>query len=467
MGRTGYRRYALDGSLQELLQPTEEGDGEILYRRTAYDYDLNGNMVREQRCGGYWDRNGNLVKTDGADLILQFTYDKRDRRIRVEDGTGAAISYRYDVQGKPVHEERLISGDVKQVLNYEYDRAGRLTRIKEELDSGLPELPGEHKYAVTTYRYDENGNRTEIITPEGYHILREYDSRDRLRSERVLDKRNGIDRTAEISYDNAGNITKITRQGKGQDAWELRYDYDLKDRITHVEDCLGPVFRYTYDRNDQLKEEVLPQSSGKHEYENRNAYTYNVYGQMLSMTDGAHIVQNENRYRPDGKLLLERTADGNAAEHSYGINGMETETRTTRSKKVGLPAQQYAYDSRGRITGLVNGNRNETGYGLDAWGRIRGVQNADGGKEGYTYDYVGNITSTKDANGGIITYHYNSQGKVCEIIDQEGHSENFRYDREGRMMLHTDRNGNQVRASYNVDKIRSLRQEQTETAGTP
>ncbi len=283
------------------------------------------------------------------------------------------------------------------------------------------------------------------------HILREYDSRDRLRSERVLDKGNGIDRTTEVSYDSAGNITKITRQGKGQEAWELRYDYDLKDRITHVEDCLGPVFRYAYDRNDQLKEEVLPQASGNHAYVNRNTYTYNAYGQMLSMTDGANIVQGENRYRPDGKLLSERTADGHEAEYAYGINGMETEIRTARSRKAGLPAQQYSYDSRGRIKGLADGNGNETGYGLDAWGRIKGIQGADGGKEGYTYDYAGNITSTKDANGGVITYRYNSQGKVCEITDQEGHSETFRYDREGRMTLHTDRNGNQVRASYNVD----------------
>ena len=169
-----------------------------------------------------------------------------------------------------------------------------------------------------------------------------------------------------------------------------------------MEDCLGPVFRYTYDRNDQLKEALLPQASEKYNYENRNTYTYNTYGQILSMTDGAHVVQNENRYRPDGKLLSERTADGNVAEYAYGLNGMETEIHTARSKKAGLPAQQYTYDSRGRITGLVNGNRNETGYGLDAWGRIKGVQSADGGKEGYTYDYAGNITSTNQRRHNYI-----------------------------------------------------------------
>lgn len=450
-GRITYRSYTLDGHLQELLQPMEEQEGEILYRKTIYDYDPNGNLIREQRCGGYWDRYGSMVKADGAGLVLQFAYDKRNRRIRVEDGTGAMVCYRYDVQGKLVFEERVISEDVKQVLRYGYDRAGRLIEIKEELNSGLPEISGEHKYALTTYRYDENGNRTEIVTPEGYHIFREYDSRDRLSCERILDKENGIDRTAKISYDPAGNITKITRQGKGQDAWELRYDYDLKDRIIHAEDCLGPVFSYTYDKNDRLKEEILPQACGNHAYENRNIFTYNAYGQTLSMADGAGILQRESQYFPDGKLSFMRTADGNEVEYSYGIGGMETEIRTARSKKADLPAQQYAYDSRGRITGLVNGNGNGTGYDLDSWGRIQGVRNADGGKEGYTYDFAGNITSTKDANGGVITYRYNSQGKVCEIIDQEGQSETFRYDREGRMTLHIDRNGNQVRASYNVD----------------
>ena len=451
MGRTAYRKHTLDGQLQELLEPADERDGEILYRRTAYEYDLNGNMVREQRCGGYWDRNGNLIMADGADLVLQFTYDKRNRRIRAEDGTGAVISCRYDVQGKPVYEERLVSEDVKQVLHYEYDRAGRLTKIKEELDSGLPETAGDHKYAVTTYRYDGNGNRTEIITPEGYRIFREYDSRDRLASERVLDKSNGIDRTAEISYDNAGNITKITQRGKGQDAWELRYGYDLKDRITHAEDCLGPVFQYAYDKNDRLAEEILPQAFGKMSYERRCLYAYNAYGEMLSMKDGAGTIQKENRYLPDGKLSLTRNADGNETEYIYGISGMASEIRTARSRKAGLPAQQYTYDSRGRITGLVNGNGNTTGYDVDSWGRVRGVHNADGGKEGYAYDFAGNITSTEDAGGGVITYRYNSRGKVCEIIDQEGHSETFRYDREGRMTLHTDRNGNWVRTSYNVD----------------
>lgn len=450
-GHTTYRGYTPDGRLQEILQPAMEREGEILYRRTAYEYDLSGNLTCERRYGGYWDRGGSMAMAEGPDLILRFAYDRRNRRIRVEDGTGAAVCYRYDVQGKLVYEEQAVSEDVKKVLHYRYDRAGRLTEIREELDSGLPEIPGEPRCAVTAYKYDENGNRTEIVTPEGYHIFREYDSRDRLSSERVLDKRNGIDRTVSVSYDPAGNIIKVIRQGKGQEAWEMSFGYDLKDRIIHVEDCLGPVFGYAYDKNDQLKEVTLPQAGGSHPYGNHNVYTYNAYGQGLSMSDGAGTVQRENLYFPDGRLSSMRTADGGDTEYVYGINGLVTEIHTPRSREEGRPSQRYSYDSRGRITGVVNGNGNPTGYDLDSWGRVQEMRNADGGKEGYAYNFAGSITSTRDANGGVITYRYNSQGKVCEIIDQEGNSETFRYDREGRMTLRTDRNGNRVRTSYNVD----------------
>ena len=341
-----------------------------------------------------------------------------------------------------------------RVFHYSYDRAGRLTEIREELDNGLSAAEGDRKYAVTRYRYDENGNRTEIITPEGYRILREYDACDRLIRERTVDRANGMDRTVSVTYDYAGNIIGITRQGKGLEAWETRYDYDLKDRIIHAKDCLGPVFVYEYDKNDQLKTELLPESGSRTmpgAPQNRNSYCYNAYGSLLTRTDGAGTVQEEYRYLPDGKPVIFRGADGQEIVYTYGIHGQETEIHTARSRKAGKAVQSFCYDSRGRITGIKDGNENRTGYGMDGWGRVQKVQHADGGEEGYTYDFAGNITSTTDANGGVITYRYNSQGLVCEIIDQEGCSETFRYDREGRMVLHTDRNGNRVRTTYNVD----------------
>ena len=63
--------------------------------------------------------------------------------------------------------------------------------------------------------------------------------------------------------------------------------------------------------------------------------------------------------------LVTGFADGQEIRYAYGAHGRE-ETSTARSRKAGRAAQKYRYDSRGRITGVVNGNGNETGYDLDA-----------------------------------------------------------------------------------------------------
>ena len=455
-GRSIYYSYNLQGKLIQVLRPAEEKEGQVLYERISFKYYTSGTMVgtadlKEQiRHSGYWSREGKLVKEEGKDLTLQFTYDARNRLIKVEDNVGARIKYSYDVKGNRTCEEKQISDDVSQIIKYSYDKAGRLTERKEILNSGLEAAEGESKYAITLYSYDENGNRTKIVTPEGYHIYRKYDSCDRLICERSADKANGIDRTVSITYDRAGNITKLTRQGIDTDAWEISYDYDLKDRITHVEDCLGPVFIYDYNKNDKIEKEILPQA-GEHASENNYSYSYDYRGNVIEKSDALETVHRRNSYLTDGKLERTETADGNSITYNYGINGKTAEVYTARSSKENQSAQEYNYDARGRITGLKDGRNNQTGYDVDGWGRISHIHSVDGGIEKYTYDYAGNITSTTDANGGVITYRYNSQGKMCEIIDQEGNSETFRYDREGRMTLHADRNGNQVRTSYNMD----------------
>ncbi|MBU3134514.1 hypothetical protein KPL40_19050, partial [Clostridium gasigenes] len=104
------------------------------------------------------------------------------------------------------------------------------------------------------------------------------------------------------------------------------------------------------------------------------------------------------------------------------------------------------------ITGITDGNGNETSYILDDWGRITQITTPEGGTEKYTYDFAGNITSTTDANGGRIEYFYNNLGQVSEIKDQEGNSEYFYYDNEGNLTKHIDRNQNHVDRKYNIDR---------------
>lgn len=112
--------------------------------------------------------------------------------------------------------------------------------------------------------------------------------------------------------------------------------------------------------------------------------------------------------------------------------------------------QQYKYNARGQITGVVDGNQNPISYDVDSWGRITGIGFADGVKEGYEYTPAGQISRTIDGNGNAVQYRYNSLGKVSERTDQLGFTETFRYDEEGNLSLHIDRDGRQLQRACNV-----------------
>lgn len=90
-GYTTRYTYDLLGRLVRELAPVGSGAEDVSYRMTEYAYDGNGNRIQETRYGGRYTENGTLTEA-GTDLILTFTYDARNRLVRVEDGLGARVS---------------------------------------------------------------------------------------------------------------------------------------------------------------------------------------------------------------------------------------------------------------------------------------------------------------------------------------------------------------------------------------
>ena len=447
--------YDLLGRLVRELVPVGSGAEDVSYCMTEYAYDGNGNRIREIRYGGRYTQNGTL-KEAGTDLILTFTYDARNRLVRVEDGLGARVSYGYDVRGNRTSEEQVISrgeegdaGTVLKKIRYRYDKAGRLTEKREILDSGLKEDTGKRiGLAITRYTYDANGNRTGIITPEGYRINREYDCRDRLIVEQLEDKENGIDLKTFFTYDKAGNLTGIRQEGKEGQRREITYCHDLKDRLTKVQELDGPVVMASYDKNDRMagRKDLLPVESEQY---GSTQYSYDIRGNLTESRKNGKTAER-NEYDRKDRIIENTDGDGIEVHCRYGIQDEQRQFLTAGSRKQDKAAQTLIYDARGMVTGTEDGCGNRTGYQTDGWGRILSVETAEGGREEYAYDAAGNVTQGTDANGNTIRYAYNSMGKVCAITDQSGNIESFRYDREGREIEHTDRNGTVTETQYNV-----------------
>ena len=411
-----------------------------LYRVIAYTYDSQGNKVEEAYGQQEVERDG---EPDGWHRI-HFSYDKNNHLNVVKDDFGAKMRYDYDCLGNVTLEERVIADGVHSVIHYAYNKNGWLVQRTEEIQGN-----GPVQAAVTRYAYDANGNLTKITTPKGSEIRRSYDADDRLTGERVLDRKNGIDRRVQYAYDAAGNVLKQAILGTDGECLESSTWYDLKDRATHRTNPAGGVTRYLYDRNDRLRKEINPYGYEPESDDGAGvSYTYDSRGNRLRTTNALGEVVQELSYNLRNQPVIQKDTFGNRTELSYELDGKIKDVRRSGNHQRIL--QQYEYNARRQITGVVDGNQNPISYDVDSWGRITGIGFADGVKEGYEYTPAGQVSRTIDGNGNAVQYRYNSLGKVSERTDQLGFTETFRYDEEGNLSLHIDRDGRQLQRACNV-----------------
>ena len=253
----------------------------------------------------------------------------------------------------------------------------------------------------------------------------------------------------QYAYDAAGNVLKQAILGTDGECLESSTRYDLKDRATHRTNPAGGVTRYLYDRNDRLRKEISPYGYEPESDDGAGvSYTYDSRGNRLRTTNALGEVVQELSYNLRNQPVIQKDTFGNRTELSYELDGKIKDVRRSGNHQRIL--QQYEYNARRQITGVVDGNRNPISYDVDSWGRITGIGFADGVKEGYEYTPAGQVSRTIDGNGNAVQYRYNSLGKVSERTDQLGFTETFRYDEEGNLSLHIDRDGRQLQRACNV-----------------
>ena len=418
-----------------------EGDT-TYYRVTAYTYDNAGNKIEE----AYGQQEAEKDQNPCSWHRIYFSYDRNSHLTLVKDDTGARMRYEYDCLGNVTLEERLVEEGIQHRTRYVYNKNGWRIQKTEYIQGN-----GDINKAVTSYGYDMDGNLTSIKTPKGAEIRIKYDADSRTIEERVIDKKNGIDMTTSYTYDAAGNILKQTVTGADGECLKTGRRYDLKDRLTHAINQSGAVTRYIYDQNDQLIKEIQPYGYETDTNNGRGtSYTYDKNGNLIRVTNGLGELVQELSYNRKNLPVTQKDSSGNQTDFAYESDGQLKEVRrgNSRRREPQRTIQQYEYNARGQIVGIIDGNHEKTTYDVDSWGRITGTGFSDDVKEGYEYTYSGQVSRT--VNGNAIQYRYNSLGKVRERIDQLGYKETFQYDEEGNLALHTDRDGRQVQRIYNV-----------------
>ena len=128
---------------------------------------------------------------------------------------------------------------------------------------------------------------------------------------------------------------------------------------------------------------------------------------LVEVTNALGVIVQKNKYNEVGELIEKLDASKTGVEYTYDLGGRIKEIITPGAKEKGIVSQEYTYDALGNITGIKDGEGNET-FIFRSLGKNKEDEKADGSREWYNYDFAGNITSTTDGNGNKTEYSYNS-----------------------------------------------------------
>jgi RHS repeat-associated protein len=423
-----------------------------LTRRTAWQYDLNGN-VTQVRMSGLESNTGEFGDLTTAEVV-DFGYDTTGRQTSETVHTGAE-----DLTTLYTHDQRglvtAVTDPAGATTDLRYDQLGRSTAViapQVETDPGGLTRPttrtGYDTYGATTHTTDANGSTWRYG----------YDRLGRLVS------------TTSPEYTPPGGTPIVASSS---------FTYDEMSRPTSETDPRGAVTRYAYDQLGRMVEQTDPHADNPGEPGGVWQYTYTRTGELLSGTDptGARV---ESTYDDLGRLetttQLERFPtpgtytsrftydDANnlrtarapsGATTTYAYDTLDQLLRVTDPAGVDV---RLGYDRSGRqvVTADELGRKQRTHH--DLAGRLTQAQDiAPNGaplrKTKFAYDKAGNLRSVTDPLGDVTTYTPDALGRVTQQVEPVSATESitttFGYDAAGNRTRFTDGRGNSTRYTVN------------------
>ncbi|WLH09983.1 RHS repeat-associated core domain-containing protein [Pseudomonas lurida] len=296
--RTAYV-YDLNGNLQEKTEHGDDGSRLV----TRYERDPAGRLVRKTLPDGgavdyAYDRQGNLLSVDDGHWALVYEYDVQNRLTAEHQGWGT-LRYGYDACGH-LHNLRLPDNNR---LTFNHAKGGHLATVElngETLTSHLYKAGQEHQrqqgQLISHYHYDDQQRlHAHAVTQQAYTLYqRQYD------------------------YDKSSNLTRLLDTRKG----EHRYHYDPLSRLTRADHTQDEQERFGHDPAGNLLMQDRPGpdivAGNRLMIQGDHHYDYDAYGNLIRERRGkGHTLVTEYRYDCQHRLIGIKTPNGQTASYRY------------------------------------------------------------------------------------------------------------------------------------------------------
>ena len=364
-------------------------------RITTYTYDAAGNLLTKS-IQATTDANGSQgfsAPTQGAPQVWTYTYGSYGR-IATIDGPRT---------------------DANDVTTYSYyaDNAA-CTGCRGQIQT----ITNALNQTTSFGNYDGNGRPTQITDTNGVITTLTYSPRGWIAS-RTINVGQPSAETTTYTYDNAGQLTKVTLP---DGSW-LAYLYDDAHRLTEISDSVDNVIQYTLDAmGNRIKEDIYDPQDALRRTQSRVYETLNRLQQSIGGSDPAHQV-TQYSYDANGNLLTILDALARSTGQQYDARN--------RLAQVTDPANgitAYAYDGLDRLLRVTDPRGLVTQYTYNGLGDLTLQTSPDTGATQYTYDDSGNARTKIDARGQLTTFGYDALSRVASKASANGPSITFTYD---------------------------------------
>jgi RHS repeat-associated protein len=454
---------------------------------TTYTYDRDGHLLTET------DPLGNCAGCNAAAHTTTYTYDATSNLKTVKDANGHTTNYDYD----NANHLTTITGEDPDgagpleapITTFTYDDAGnRLTMVDPRGNCpGCNAAQHTTTYTYnqnnqlasvttprgekTTYFYDGNGNLASVVDPRGnatganpddYRTSYTYDAAGRLLTTTTPDPDGAGPLTASVTtshYDNVGNVDWT----KDANQHQTNYTYDAAGRILTVQAPDGGLTTYTYYGDGSLH-------TRKDDNNHITTYAYDNAERLTSITGpGASPPLTTYTYDPAGNLASVTDPNGNATQTagdgttSYTYDAANRLTDISYSDNPGTPNVHFVLDGVGNRTSMTDGS-GTVSYAYDNLNRLLSATRGSDAFS-YGYDVAGNITSRTYPGNNQTTYAYDEDNRL-QTVTNGGVSTSYDYYLNGELDHTTLPSGNGYVETRTYDNAGRLIDLKNAKAGT-
>jgi RHS repeat-associated protein len=388
--------YFTSGTNIGWLDKTIDYDGATALRTNTFTYEKGLVKTTTDPRGltvtNAWDDLQRLMTRALPRGTYTYAYTNMDL-LSVTDPVGSTNKFAYD-------EQRRISSlaDPRGTTSLEYD-LGQL---------GLIENPVQQSQQ---FQYDFNGNKTNIIFPDGSAVRQKFNLLNQLT--------NRVDAAASaINYFyNHQGLLAAASNAVGQ---VLARQYDIRDRVTNEVDANGVSVALTYDALGRVLTKTYPDGGvekfaysarGMTRYTNQLGQVtgngYDVSGRQTAVTNANSQVVSYT-YNPAGDMLTLTDGKSQLTQFAYDLYGQ----LTNKLDALGTNILRFQYDPAGRMTNRWTAGKGSTTYRYDLAHDLTNILYSVSSNIVFAYDAAHRLTNLVDGVGTTV-FAYNANGLLA------------------------------------------------------